>query len=56
MVAEALRTGAKMLYSDEDKIAADGTLSEPHLKPDWKRRLSKPVRSTRPTTARRTTT
>lgn len=39
MVAEALRTGAKVLYSDEDKIGADGQLSEPHLKPDWNYRL-----------------
>ncbi len=39
MVAEALRTGAKALYSDEDKIWADGTLSEPHLKSDWNYRL-----------------
>ena len=39
MVAEALQTGAKALYSDEDKIQADGVLSEPHLKPDWNHRL-----------------
>ena len=39
MIAEALRTGAKMLYSDEDKIQGDGVLSEPHLKPDWNYRL-----------------
>lgn len=39
LVAEALRTGAKVLYSDEDKIAPDGVLSEPHLKPDWNHRL-----------------
>ncbi len=39
MASEALRTGAKVLYSDEDKIQADGVLSEPHLKPDWNYRL-----------------
>lgn len=39
IVAEAVRTGAKALYSDEDKIQADGVLSEPHLKPDWNHRL-----------------
>ena len=39
MVAEAVRTGAKVLYSDEDKIQNDGVLSEPHLKSDWNYRL-----------------
>ncbi len=39
MVAEARRTGAKALYSDEDKIGNDGLLTEPHLKPDWNYRL-----------------
>ena len=39
MIAEAQRTGAKALYSDEDKIGDDGLLSEPHLKPDWNYRL-----------------
>ena len=39
MVAEARRTGAKALYSDEDKIGDDGLLTEPHLKPNWNYRL-----------------
>ena len=39
MVREALRTGAKMIYSDEDKIDEFGVLSEPNLKPDWNYRL-----------------
>ena len=39
LVRAARRTGAKLLYSDEDKIDAAGTLSEPHLKPDWNPRL-----------------
>jgi GT2 family glycosyltransferase len=39
MVREALRSGAKVVYSDEDKIDAFGTLGEPKLKPDWNYRL-----------------
>ena len=39
MVREALRTGAKVIYSDEDKIDVFGVLSEPNLKPDWNYRL-----------------
>lgn len=39
MVRAALRTGATMLYSDEDKIDEFGVLSEPNLKPDWNYRL-----------------
>jgi GT2 family glycosyltransferase len=39
MTDAAARTGAKVLYSDEDKIDADGRLCEPHLKPDWNYRL-----------------
>ncbi|TLU72701.1 glycosyltransferase family 2 protein [Lichenicoccus roseus] len=39
MVREALRTGAKVLYSDEDAIDEFGGLSEPKLKPDWNYRL-----------------
>jgi GT2 family glycosyltransferase len=32
-------TGAKLLYSDEDKVDRSGTLSEPHFKPDFNYRL-----------------
>ena len=39
MVDAALRTGAAMLYSDEDKIDDYGCLSEPNLKSDWNYRL-----------------
>ena len=39
MVDAALRTGAKMLYCDEDKIDDDGVFSEVNLKPDWNYRL-----------------
>jgi O-antigen biosynthesis protein len=39
MLREALRTGAKVVYSDEDKIDGFGVLSEPNLKPDWNYRL-----------------
>jgi O-antigen biosynthesis protein len=39
MVRSALRTGAKIIYSDEDKIDDFGVLSEPNLKPDWNYRL-----------------
>ena len=35
MLAAALRTGAQMLYSDEDKIDDDGIFSEVNFKPDW---------------------
>ena len=36
-IARALETEpeADVLYTDEDKIEADGTHSEPYLKPDW---------------------
>ncbi len=39
MLAAALRSGAQMLYSDEDKIDDDGVFSEVNLKPDWNYRL-----------------
>jgi GT2 family glycosyltransferase len=39
MVHAALRTGAKLLYCDEDKIDDDGVFSEVNLKPDWNYRL-----------------
>jgi GT2 family glycosyltransferase len=39
MLAAALRTGAQMLYSDEDKIDDDGIFSEVNFKPDWNYRL-----------------
>ncbi|HUB14659.1 MAG TPA: glycosyltransferase family 2 protein [Acetobacteraceae bacterium] len=39
MLAAALRTGAQMLYSDEDKIDDQGMFSEVNLKPDWNYRL-----------------
>lgn len=39
MVEAAQRTGAKLLYSDEDKIDDYGRFSEPNLKPDWNYRL-----------------
>lgn len=39
MVRAALSTGARLLYSDEDKIDDTGTYSEPNLKPDWNYRL-----------------
>jgi len=39
MIAAAGQTGAKMLYSDEDKIEDGGNFSEPNLKPDWNYRL-----------------
>ncbi|MBB2191707.1 glycosyltransferase [Gluconacetobacter azotocaptans] len=35
MVADARRTGAKILYSDEDKIDQAGYFLEPNLKPDF---------------------
>ena len=39
MLAEARRTGAKLIYSDEDKIDASGHYSEPAFKTDWNYRL-----------------
>ena len=39
MLQHQAATGAKMLYSDEDKIDDDGQYSEVHLKPDWNYRL-----------------
>ena len=39
MLLAAYNTGAKMIYSDEDKIDAFGSLSEPHFKSDWNYRL-----------------
>ena len=39
MVAARNRTGARLLYSDEDKIDEIGAHSEPHLKPDFNPRL-----------------
>ncbi|HWA80861.1 MAG TPA: glycosyltransferase family 2 protein [Acetobacteraceae bacterium] len=39
MVHAALRTGAKVLYCDEDKIDDSRRLSEVNLKPDWNYRL-----------------
>jgi len=39
MVDAARRTGAALLYSDEDKIDEHGHFSEPHFKPDWNWRL-----------------
>ena len=35
MVREAARTGARLLYSDEDKLDQAGYFREPNLKPDW---------------------
>lgn len=35
MVREAQRTGARMLYSDEDKVDSAGYFQEPNFKPDW---------------------
>ncbi len=35
MIRTAQRTGAKLLYSDEDKIDQAGYYLEPNLKPDW---------------------
>ena len=35
MVREARRTGALLLYSDEDKIDRGGYFREPNFKPDW---------------------
>jgi GT2 family glycosyltransferase len=38
MMAAALRTGARLLYCDEDKIDDQGVYSDPNLKPDWNAR------------------
>ena len=35
MIRAAQRTGAKLLYSDEDKLDQAGYYREPNLKPDW---------------------
>ncbi|MGI4744626.1 MAG: glycosyltransferase family 2 protein [Janthinobacterium lividum] len=35
MIRAAQRTGAKLLYSDEDKIDQAGYYLEPNFKPDW---------------------
>ncbi len=39
MVAAALKTGAELLYSDEDKVDDSGSYTVPALKPDWNHRL-----------------
>ncbi len=39
MLLAARNVGARVLYSDEDKIDQYGYFSEPHLKPDWNYRL-----------------
>ena len=39
MIEAAIKTGAKMLYSDEDKIDDLGRYSDPNLKGDWNHRL-----------------
>jgi glycosyltransferase involved in cell wall biosynthesis/tetratricopeptide (TPR) repeat protein len=39
MVAHALKSGATVLYSDEDKIDQAGYFSDPALKPDWNHRF-----------------
>lgn len=39
MVAAALRSGAKLLYCDEDKVDDAGRYSEVNFKPDWNYRL-----------------
>jgi GT2 family glycosyltransferase len=39
MLRAQAATGAKLLYSDEDKIDRSGTLSEPHFKPDFNYRF-----------------
>ena len=38
MVEAALRTGARVLYSDEDKVDQAGHYLDPNLKPDWNHR------------------
>ena len=39
MLRAQAATGAKLLYSDEDKIDRSGALSEPHFKPDFNYRF-----------------
>jgi len=39
MMEAALKTGAQLLYSDEDKIDDLGRYSDPNLKGDWNHRL-----------------
>ena len=39
MIEAALKTGAKILYSDEDKIDDFGRYSDPNLKGNWNHRL-----------------
>ena len=39
MMLEAAKTGAKMLYSDEDKVDPSGHFVAPQFKPDWNHRL-----------------
>lgn len=41
LVASAIRCqpSAKILYTDEDVVAPDGSKSDPNLKPDWNREL-----------------
>ena len=39
MLRAQAATGAKLLYSDEDKVDRSGVLSEPHFKPDFNYRL-----------------
>ncbi len=39
MLQAQAATGARLLYSDEDKIDRSGALSEPHFKPDFNYRL-----------------
>ncbi|NMP27991.1 glycosyltransferase [Rahnella sp. SAP-1] len=35
LACEIERNAPDFIYSDEDKIAADGSYTEPHFKPDW---------------------
>ena len=39
LIHAAAETGARLLYSDEDKVDEFGFFSEPALKPDWSYRL-----------------
>jgi GT2 family glycosyltransferase len=39
MLRAQAATGARLLYSDEDKVERSGSLSDPHLKPDFNYRL-----------------
>ena len=39
MLQAAQASGARVLYSDEDKVDAEGTFSDPAFKPDWNHRL-----------------